>query len=714
MKFHNDARNSILQSTLKRELFCFLFLTAVIYAIYGQVIVHEFTSFDDPGYVANNVQVQKGVTVEGIKWAFKIEKHDGGYYWHPVTWLSHMLDVSMFGNNAGLHLLINVLWHILNTFFIYIILLRQTKKFWLSIITASLFAVHPLNVETVAWVSERKSLISTFLGLLTVAVYFRYSFQKNIINYFFVVITYTFGLMAKPMFVTLPILLLLLDYWPLERVRIQGHAYKKIPSYNLLKSSREVFLIIFEKLPLLLIAFLVTFIVHKSASSHSIVVPYSVVPLTLRIENFIVSISAYIWKLFFPFNLAVFYPYPDSISPQTLILSGLSLIFLSVVIIWKTRNFKYLAVGWLWFLISLIPVSGLIQAGLWPSMADRWTYVPYIGLFLLFSGLFDSFLRKTSFRTTFLLPIPALIVLYFGFLSYHQVKHWENSETLFTQALKCTENNHVMHNNLAAYYSKTGKIEEAIEQLTEAIRISPGYIIARSNLVDLLKEQNRHSEASQIYIEGLKYRPNVFSIKAETNKKNLSNVKEDSPETINTSFEKAMKLASEGKLAQAEARYQSILYSNPNHFGSLNNLAMIYTQKGENEKAVVLFKRALAISQDDANVHYNLAYTYAAANLKEDAINHFRKALELRPDSVIAHNNLGIVLAQKGNTNEAIKHFKRALEYDPKSFDAHLNMGVISYHLGQRDKANHHFKKAIEIDPSDKRVQSYLKFTKPQ
>ncbi|MBU2621995.1 MAG: glycosyltransferase family 39 protein [Proteobacteria bacterium] len=351
-----------------------IILFIMTFAVYRQVINHEFITFDDGIYVTDNASVKKGISLRGILWAFSLtEKYDSPY-WHPLTWISHMLDCQLFGLNAGMHHLTSLLLHAANSLLLFYILSSATGDLWRSAFVAALFALHPVNVDSVAWIAERKNVLSTFFWMLTMLSYVFYTRRPNILRYCVLILFFVLGLLSKPMLVTLPFVLLLFDYWPLERFDLKQSGLHK-----------KILYLVLEKLPFFIISSYSVYISTVSLKLTRNIISTDYVPMQLRLENAIVSYAAYIGKMVWPSGLSIYYPFPASIAVWKIIASLILLVSVTIFVLFKMRRFRFLGTGWFWFIGTLIPVSGIVQGGLWPEMADRWAYVPYIGLFVIIS-----------------------------------------------------------------------------------------------------------------------------------------------------------------------------------------------------------------------------------------------------------------------------------------------------------------------------------------
>ncbi|MCP4107716.1 MAG: tetratricopeptide repeat protein [Desulfobacteraceae bacterium] len=464
---------------LRSELFVCLFLVTAVLAVYGQTRNHSFVSYDDGQYVAENPYVQAGITVEGIAWAFTATHASN---WHPLTWLSHMADVHFYGIRPGQHHLTNVLFHIVNTLLLFFIFKKMTGKIWQSGFVAALFGLHPLHAESVAWVSERKDVLSTFFWMLTVLSYIKYTEHPGIKKYLPVFVFFAMGLMAKPMVVTLPFVLLLLDYWPLRRLSIVGCrlSIEKISSQSsIINRQSSIFL---EKIPLLLLSAgscFVTVFAQKGAASS-----LEVLPLNIRIANALISYVSYIGKMIWPCNLSFMYPHMRIIPWHQAALSCLFLVSVTFFVVWHMKQKPCLIVGWMWYLGTLVPVIGVVQVGI-QAMADRYTYVPLIGLFIMMAwgletknhekGVSSFKFQVSSFKFQ-ASSFKFLILAYFSVLmasTWIQAQHWKNSVTLYEHAINVTDNNEVAHYNLGNVLLRQRKLDKAITHLSEALRLNP-------------------------------------------------------------------------------------------------------------------------------------------------------------------------------------------------------------------------------------------------
>ena len=541
-----------------------LFLVIATLAVYWQVNYHEFTNFDDSLYILQNQHVKKGLTSESISWAFGFVDIA---YWHPLTWLSHMLDCQIYGLIPGMHHRTSLIFHIVNSILLFFVLQKMTGALWKSAFVAALFALHPINVESVAWVAERKNLLSTFFWMLTMLAYVHYTRHPNLYRYFLTLLLLMLGLMAKPMLVTLPFVLLLIDYWPLGRLRQQS-------TFNL----------ILEKIPFFALSAVSAYISSISVQRYGIVVSMELVPMKLRLANALISYVKYIEKMIWPKNLAVFYPFPDTLPIWQVFGAGLLLVSISFLVLLNFRKKPYLCIGWLWFLGTLIPVIGLKQAGLWPAIADRWAYVPLIGIFFIISWGIPELVSKWRHKKIGLALAATVLLLILMAVTRLQVRCWTNSVSLFKHAFEVTANNFIVHFKLGEALTEQDKTEEAISHYREVLRLKPGYAQAHHNLGSILEDQGKTNEAMNHYIAALKINP-----KLERTHINLGCI-----------------LNSKGERDKAIKHYFYALRLNNNYAEAYNNIGVVLALKGKFNRAIVFFRIALRIKPDYPQAQNNL------------------------------------------------------------------------------------------------------------
>lgn len=533
-----------------------LALIVLTILIYAPVRNFGFVNFDDPDYTLANPQVSAGLSIAGIQWALTTGHMAN---WHPVTWISHMLDIQMFGMHAGPHHLVNVLFHIVNSLLLFALLRRMTGALWRSAVVAALFAVHPAHVESVAWISERKDVLSTLLGLLVVWFYVDYVRNSKLSTYAAVFLLLALGLMAKPMLVTLPMVLLLLDFWPLNRLAspadLPGLIREKMPMFGLVVASAVV-----------------TFIAQSRGAA---VVQLVAVPINRRIANACMAYLGYIRNTFWPTGLAAYYPYPESPGPWW-VGAGVAFLAISLLAVWAAVRYPYLFVGWFWFAGTLVPVIGLIQVGN-QSMADRYTYIPYIGLFIMIAWGAGELAKRFSLPHVVVAASVGLAVLSCSVVARGQVAYWQDSEHLWGRALAVTSGNSFAHNNLGSFLLDQGRFDEAIFQFSEGVRINPGNAMPHYNLGNALDRRGRLDEASIQYMEALRLSPAFADAHS-----NLGVV-----------------LARQGKLAEAVTHLSEAVRLNPGSASAHTNLGAILAGLGKIAEARAEFTEALRLNPGD-------------------------------------------------------------------------------------------------------------------
>ena len=495
---------STLISEKHHGIMAILLLVAMVLFLYWPVVGYDFIAMDDKLYLLENPDIQKGISWEGISWAMTTLYTTN---WHPLTWLSLMADYELCGLNAAGYHVHNLLLHLLNTLLLFLVLRRMTGDRWKCLIVAALFAVHPLNIESVAWIAERKNLLSTLFWILTLFAYVRYTERPGWLRFTLTLLLFALGLTAKPMLVTLPCILLLLDFWPLRRFSYGdrwdgGGGEDSVGSRSVLRPLLK------EKIPFFLLSLSSVLITLYAAKTGGMVKSIDDLPLSGRIENALIALVSYLDKMIWPVDLAIFYPYPTAGRP--LWQSAMALLFLTATTVFaalKWRKHPYLVTGWFWYLITLLPVIGIIQVGP-QSMANRYAYVPLIGIFILITWGIPELLRAMAGRR--ILPFATVVlILIFSFSTWAQLPHWRNSEAAFQYALKVTEDNFIAHNGMGHIWQIRGDVRMARYHYREALRIQPGYAEVHNNLAIILFNEGRIAEAEQGLREALKYKPSL-------------------------------------------------------------------------------------------------------------------------------------------------------------------------------------------------------------
>jgi tetratricopeptide (TPR) repeat protein len=597
---HRINRQSIaLRKTTRRQWLtagiC-ICLAVLTWAVFGQTLRHDFVNYDDPRYVYQNTRITSGLNIAGIAWAFT---HIHSENWHPLTTITHMLDCSLYGLKAGGHHFSNVLFHTIAVVLLFLALQQMTGALWKSAFVAAVFAIHPLHVESVAWVAERKDVLSGIFFMLTLLSYVHYARAPSLRRYLVVAFVFALGLMSKPMLVTLPFVLLLLDYWPLRRIRDQRS-----------RVGSQLLSLLLEKIPLLAlcaVSSVITFLAQRGALGGT-----EQLPMLARINNALVSYVVYVRQMFWPANLAVFYPHPENrLPPWEISLALAVLIGITIAAVILRKKAPYFIMGWFWYLGMLVPVIGLVQVG-WQGHADRYTYLPQIGLYIAGTWAVAD-LTALWPRRRILLGAAALLLI--GALSWSssvQTSYWRDSETLFTHALAVTRNNDVAENNLGIVFLQRGQLDEAISRLQAAIDLRPENGPAHNNLAKALLQK--------------------------------------------------------GRLAEAMVHYRKFFEIEPENVEARNILGTALIQQGRIREAIEQWQDALAIEPENGNAASNLAWVFATC--PDDSIRDGRRAVELAEKALrISGGKIPMILrvlaaayAEDGRFSQAIESAQRGAD----------------------------------------------------
>ena len=665
----------------RRLLIC-IFLAIATFAVYLPVRNYEFLHYDDDVYVTNNAEVKSGLSWQGVEWTFTTGR---GANWHPLTWLSLMLDCELFGVKPGPMHIVNVLFHVANTILLFLVLARMTKGVWQSAFIAGLFALHPLHVESVAWIAERKDVLSTLFWLLTMLAYVRYVERPSAGRYIAVLVLFAMGLMAKPMLVTLPFVLLLLDYWPLERT---GGRRTGDRGQGTEDGRRKVSLkwLIIEKIPLIVLSAassVITFIVQQRGGA---VIVSNRLPLDVRLINAIVSYITYIGKMFWPTKLAALYPHPiDAIPVSRAVISGIVLILITILCVYYVRRHKYLFVGWLWYLGTLVPVIGIVQVGA-QAMADRYTYVPLIGIFIIIAFGATELLKENPFRKIIIGALAGVSLTACVVVTSGQLKYWKDSLTLFEHTLAVTEGNYLMYNNYANVLSGIGRQAEAAPLLAEALRFLPNSPEIRNNYGNVLRETGKLDEAIEQFKIAVKLDPDFKLAR----------------------YDLGLALAAKGDYEGAIQQYRLYAGTAVDSIDIRQELAAQLAKEGKVDDAVNQFQRAMIVNPDSREVLSNFGYALAQSGKPQEAIEYYDKVLAKDPNNVIAHGRLALALAALSRFDEAIEQCRIVIAASPGDFEMYTNLGMLLQNQGKLDEAIESYKKALQINPNFQKARENL------
>jgi protein O-mannosyl-transferase len=632
------------KSSARRQVLgvCF-FLVAITWLVFGQTVRYDFVNYDDNEYVYANPAITSGLNPHGIIYAFS-GRHARN--WHPLTTLSHMLDCQLWGVRAGGHHFTNIVLHTIAVVLLFLVLQQMTGAIWQSAFVAALFAIHPLHVESVTWISERKDVLSAVFFTLTLGAYVRYVRSPSIGRYLTMSILFALGLMSKPMLVTVPLVLLLLDYWPLQR-------------FGGRSSIKRLAL---EKIPLLALSAaggFVTLWVQQSSVART-----EELPLIWRAANGLVTYAIYLRQMIWPVGLAVFYPHPGDQLPIWEI--GLAIVLLGLVsagAIALRHKRPYLVTGWFWYLVMLLPVIGLIQVGS-QAHADRYTYLPQIGLYLLLAwGITDALasrfatgqIRRGGLQRRIVAVTASLAIIALAWCAHVQASHWRNGESLWGHALAVTSGNFMAHDGLGECLANRGRLDEAIDQFQKALNIAPGYPELETNLILALTKKGRTDEAISHLQTLLKEDPN--NAQAHYNLGNALQKKGDSQGAI-AAYEKALSI---------QARYPAAHYY----------LGIALDQNGQIDEAIAHYQEAVKEQPNYPQAYCLLGNDLLQKARVDDAIAAYEQALKSRPTYPEVENNIGLALVQKGRPSEAIAHWQNALAGQSDSVDSLNNLAWV-------------------------------------
>jgi len=669
---------------LNKHVICLLLAAGVI-GVFLPAAQNGFVNYDDPVFLYENSHVRSGLNLENIRWAFA---NSQAGFWYPITWLSHLLDFSLFGMYAGGHHFTSILLHAFNTSLLFLVLGRATGKIWPSAFVAALFGLHPLHVEPVAWAADRKDVLSATFWMLTLWAYIRYAEQSKIESprgtrsrwYWLALFFFTLGLMSKTMLVTLPFVLLALDWWPLGRFRSTSTTRNE-SSVMRAKFRRAAL----EKLPFLVLALPAIWLTLHAQSAIGALPNAAEIPLTHRIANAILSCVRYMQQTIWPSNLAVHYPFPSSFSAIAVTGCALLLLIITLTAVVCARSQPYVTFGWIWYVISLLPVIGLVQiAG--HAHADRYAYVPTIGLYLMIAWTAARLVAGHRWRAAACGIAASSIIVSCATLIRQQISYWKDSETLFRHSLAITPDDEMAHNNLGSSLAEKGDLDGAIQHWMEALRLFPDFAEAHSNLGSVLAKRGQLPEAIFHLQEGVRLNPN----------------------NPNARFDLATALLKSGRPDEAIVQYQQCLNIAPDNAPAYLALAHALLAKGRVNEAILTLDTALRLKADSPEAQNELGMAFGMQGRLDEASAHLRKALDLNPNYAEAHCNLGIVLVNKNNLDEAIAHLQFALAKNPAYPEAHCNLGVALGKQGRWDDAVAHLREALRLRPDYRDAQNNL------
>ena len=725
----------------------FLLIGAAIVTLtvvaYEPIRHNDFVNYDDDKYITKNPEVTGGITWQSVTWAFT-KFHSSN--WHPLTWLSHMLDCEIYGLNPVGHHITNVLIHTVNSILLFWLLTRITGAIWASGFAAAVFALHPVHVESVAWAAERKDVLSGLFWILTILAYVRYTERLDFKRYAVVLLTFVLGLLSKPMIVTLPFVLVLLDYWPLERVEWGHNGIHSASSKEILGHKVTVGRLIVEKIPLLALSAISSVVTIISQRSGGAIVELEKVPVYYRIANAFISYINYIYKTIWPSRLAVIYPHFQINIPIAKTLLCVLVFVIATVIIIRGHRRKYLTVGWLWYVGTLVPVIGLVQVGS-QAMANRYMYIPMAGLLIIICwAVKDLIANRPRLRIVTVISA-AIVLLSTTMLTRMQVSRWQNSLTLFDYTLKSTENNFMAENNYGKALYDAGRFDDAELHLNNSIRIYPSCFDTRVNLGKTLITLGKLKEAEECFNELLTRYKNspaayyylglAYSYQGKFNDaiKCFNKVTSTDPDYENAQKRTGIAMLATGRINEASECFAKLLRKNdnsaeinynmalaeslqqkyddtirhlkrvlvldPNYPGARYRMGLALIATNKPNEAIACFNDVLRQNRNSAEVHYNLAIALGMQKKYDEAMKYLNKAMELDPNNSDIHNKMGMALLATGRPGEAIIHFKYVLQTNKIQSEVYENLGSAYIQVGKYDLAIQNLTKAIELKPNN-------------
>ena len=654
----------------KRTLWLALLLGAGTAILYWPVIGHQFIGYDDNEYLVQNWHIHSGLTWRAMSWAL-----ESGYAsnWHPLTWVSHMVDWQFYGPNPAGHHFTNLFFHAANSLLLFLWLQQATRTTWRSAIVAALFAWHPLHVESVAWAAERKDLLCAFFWILSLMAYGRYVRKKAgsigaegnpNLYYGLSLALFALALMSKPMAVTLPFVLLLMDFWPLERLPIfstEGRPKLKT--------------LILEKLPFFSFAMMASIITFKVQQAGGAVDSLANTSIAFRFENAFLAYLRYVLKTVWPSHLAVPYPLKSDLPAIPVVAAVMFFLLACAAAVWLAKRAPYVTSGWFWFAGTLVPVIGLVQVGA-QSMADRYTYIPSIGLFMVSVwGAGDLLARAPRVVRNVSWGAAVMVLAVCFVVARHQLGYWRNGEILFRHAIAVTDKNYLAYSSLATCLEEEGQVDEAIQCTVTALEIQPDFPEGHYNLGTFLLNSGKTEAAIQQFEMALKQNPRF--VDAENN------------------LGKACQTA--GRLDDAAAHLARALRESPNDPDILNNLGSVLLMQSKLPEAAACFSEALRISPELADAHGNLGVILMrTGHLREGTIE-FAEKVRLKPNDPEARLNYGLALLDQNQPVEAAAQFNEALRLQPDSAMGHYRLGLALANQGKSPEAIAQCREALRL-----------------
>jgi len=654
--------NNLNISSGNRKLVVCVFLTLAVLAVFWQVNHYDFVTLDDDVYVTGNSHLQSGFTPDGLRWAFTTII---GQYWHPVTWLSLMLDYKLFGLNAGGYHATNVLLHLMSVLLLFTLFSRMTGEIWKSAFVAAVFALHPLRVESVAWIAKRRDLLCVLFSIFTLLLYVYYVEKPAVKRYLASLFCFVLALMSKPMAVTLPVIMILLDYWPLKRFGSQ--------------KGNQILWQIKEKTPFLVLSAVFS-VITLYAHADSAMTHFS---LTSRIANALVSFVTYPGKIFWPFDLSVLYLFPDNLPVWQVWGSAMLIIAVTAAVLAAVKRFEFLFTGWLWYAVTIAPTIGIIQFG-HLSMSDHHAYLPSIGISVMLAWGMPVLFPHENIRRYVLFPAGIAVAVFLAFLTWQQCGYWKNTFELLSHAVKVTKDNYIAHNNLANWLAKEGNSNDALSNYNESIRINPHFAEVYNNRGNVYVKTAQYKNAMADFNEAIRLKPDY--IQAYSNRGILyteTGLYQKALEDFNQALRLADISNSSSKSSTGAVLYNKSLkdFNETIHLkdtfsSTFNNRGIVYVKLGEYNRAVEDFSKAVSLKEDCFEAYYNRGRAFSQTEQYNRAIADYNKAIALEPGNAEVYQSLGVVYFKQGDNKSACYCAQKACKLeDCKLLESSMKKG---------------------------------------
>ncbi len=706
----------------KRSTLVAAALVLITLLLYWPVHRFEFVNYDDDRYITKNPFVTAGLTWRGVGLAFTAVAASN---WHPVTWLSHMFDCELYGLRPAGHHLSNWLFHAANVLLLFAVLRKMSGRVWSSALVAALFAWHPLHVESVAWVAERKDLLSTFFGLLALLAYAQHVEQARNQRpgaraaYGLSLTAFALSLMSKPMLVTLPFLLLLLDYWPLNRIAAFNSNSADCPKCDWRRWGRQVGRLATEKWPFFVLSAISSIITYSAQSRSGAVVSEETIPLFARLTNAAVAVARYLGKTLWPEKLAVFYPHPVVWPWPQVAGAALLAAAIAVLVVRAQPRRPYLLTGWFWFLGTLVPVIGIVQVGE-QSMADRYTYWPLIGVFLGLVWWLGEALQHRRHAQPVMICLTAAVLAACLITTAGQLRHWQNSIALFEHALTVTHRSYPAHLNLACALADAGRPAEAERHFREALKLNPTLPQLLYSYGNNCARLGKPRQAAAYYRAALRQFPNNphahFNLACT-----LAGLGEPAaalphyaaavqlnPQDGDYHYNYSVALGQQGRMDEAFAHAVAAVQRKPNAAEAHGQLGWLLLRQGKLDEAISSYQTALSLQPAYLDALINLGSALEQRGEPRQAAEQYAEALRISPDCAHAHSNLGVLLAKQGKPAEALGHFEKVVALEPQNANAHYNLGNALFDLGQDAAAAVHYAEVLTLNPADEAARRKL------